>query len=297
MSTSTVWGAAAALLAAALWSVASIIYGRLGLQIPPLLLNLAKGLVAIVLLLVTLAAQSQLGFGLGINPPALSLLALSGLIGIGLGDTAYFHAINNLGARRSLLLDTLAAPLSAVLAMIFLQENLGNLAWLGMFCTLGGVAWVISEGTPDLPGKSPRLGLSWAIVSAVSQAVGSVLSRSAFMLADVNTFGSSLIRITSGLIVIMIWLSRIRGFTMVKTYSYRLWLGLAGAAFLGTYMGIWLQQVSLKLAPTGIAQTLLSTSPLFILPLAAVLGDRISKRAVLGAVISVGGIVLLFTKT
>lgn len=38
-------------------------------------------------------------------------------------------------------------------------------------------------------------------------------------------------------------------------------------AFFSTYLAIWLQQISLKYSPTGVAQTLSSTSPLFILPI------------------------------
>ena len=67
------------------------------------------------------------------------------------------------------------------------------------------------------------------------------------------------------------------------------------AVFIGTYLGIWLQQVSLKYSAAGIAQTLFMTSPLFVLPLAAIQGERISWRAICGAIIAVGGIVLLFT--
>jgi len=43
----------------------------------------------------------------------------------------------------------------------------------------------------------------------------------------------------------------------------------------------------------GIAATLQSTSPLFVLPLAALTGERISLRAVLGACIAVAGVGLL----
>jgi drug/metabolite transporter (DMT)-like permease len=65
------------------------------------------------------------------------------------------------------------------------------------------------------------------------------------------------------------------------------------AAFLGTYLGIFLQQTSLKYAPAGIAQALSSTSPLFVLPLAMFAGEKVSLRAVLGAAASLVGIGLL----
>ena len=71
---------------------------------------------------------------------------------------------------------------------------------------------------------------------------------------------------------------------------------IAIAAFGSTYLGIWLQQTALKFSPTGIAQTLLATSPLFILPIVALQGEKISLRAVLGVLVSLGGIALMFTR-
>jgi drug/metabolite transporter (DMT)-like permease len=77
--------------------------------------------------------------------------------------------------------------------------------------------------------------------------------------------------------------------------STQRWGWLILAAFLGTYCGLGLQQTALKLAPAGIAQTLLSTSPLFALPLAMVLGEKVSARAVSGALLAVVGVALLVT--
>ena len=71
---------------------------------------------------------------------------------------------------------------------------------------------------------------------------------------------------------------------------------VAIAAMASTYLGIWLQQISLKFAPTGIAQTFLATSPLFILPIVALQGEKISLRAILGVVISLSGIALMFIR-
>jgi drug/metabolite transporter (DMT)-like permease len=52
--------------------------------------------------------------------------------------------------------------------------------------------------------------------------------------------------------------------------------------------------VALRFTSAGIAQTLFSTSPLFVLPLAAWSGEWVSARAVLGAVVALVGVALLF---
>ena len=139
-------GEGAALLAALLWAAATLMFGQLGKRLSPLVLNIAKGVIAIALMGLTLALQ----YGLRQNAasltlPALSvtLLILSGALGIGLGDTAYFSAINALGARKALLLETLAPPIATILAWIFLSESLSLLAISGITLTLLGVAWVM----------------------------------------------------------------------------------------------------------------------------------------------------------
>ena len=67
------------------------------------------------------------------------------------------------------------------------------------------------------------------------------------------------------------------------------------ALLLGTVGGIWLMQVSAMHADkAGIAATLLTTSPLFVLPIVAMIGEHLSKRAVLGALVTIAGVALLF---
>ncbi|PMB11844.1 EamA family transporter, partial [Fischerella thermalis CCMEE 5282] len=140
-------GEIAALSAACLWAIASVVYSRLGERIPPLQLNLMKGIVAIALLLLTIVLSSELFPS--IAPIPLSLILLSGVVGIGFGDTVFFASINNLGARRALLMGTLAPPMTAIGAMIFLQEQLNLSAWCGILLTILGVAWVVTERTPE----------------------------------------------------------------------------------------------------------------------------------------------------
>ncbi len=55
--------------------------------------------------------------------------------------------------------------------------------------------------------------------------------------------------------------------------------------------------IAVGLAPAGIAQTLLSTSPVFVLPMAALNGEKLSWRAVLGAVIALAGVWVLIQAT
>jgi drug/metabolite transporter (DMT)-like permease len=292
-------GEGAALVAAALWAISTVLFGRLGKTLQPLVLNFVKGLVAIALILLTLLWRW--GQAPALPPMAVMWLLLSGAIGIGLGDTAYFSAVNTLGARRALLLESLAPPLAALMAWAFLQEALSVRAWGGILLTLLGVAWVISErvpGTTQERNQDSALlwrGVTWGMAAALGQASGSVLSRAALADTVVDPLWSSLLRLTAGGVVLVVLLSgqgQLRE-PMRVAQSPQIWPILGLTAFLGTYLGIWLQQVAFKYSPAGIAQSLLATSPLFVLPLAALLGDRVTGRAVLGVLVALGGVWLL----
>lgn len=290
-------GEIAALTAAFLWAASSIVYVLLGRRIPPLILNLSKGVMAIALITLTLFLTRQPFPNIQWMP--ISLLLVSGVIGIGLGDTAYFTALNHIGARQTLLIETLAPPLAAILALVFLEESLDFSAWCGILLTLLGVAWVITERTPAsvVSSPHPRQGVIWASLAAMSQASGAVLSRFALVESDITPLWSTLIRLIAGTVIVLFLLlirpqTRDQSFQIV--WSFRL-IGVIALTALGsTYLGIWLQQTSLKFSPTGIAQTLTSTSPLFVLPFAVWMGDKISLRALVGVLIALAGIAILF---
>lgn len=314
-------GELAALLAAFFWAAASTVFSRLGSMIPPLELNLLKGVVAIAFLILTLAIQGE--WLPDLNWVAIAFLLISGIFGIGIGDTALFAAYNFLGARRTLLLKTLTSPLVALLALIFLQETLTPTDWCGILLTLLGVAWVISErvsATTDAT-KHFLQGIGWAIVATIGEATGAILSRAALTQSNIIPMWSTLLRLTAGVLVLLLWLlvkgrgaegTRGRGAkgqgsrgeinNLSATYGTKSGANLspkllgiiAITSFFSTYLGIFLQQIALKFTAAGIAQTLGATSPLFVLPFAIWMGDKVSLRGFLGVLIALAGVWLLF---
>lgn len=294
-------GELAALSAAFLWAIATVVWSNLGQRIPPLELNFLKGAIAIVFLGITIfLSENSLP---AIDPMAFWLLLLSGVIGIAIADTALFAALNSLGARRTLLLKILTSPLVALIALVFLQETLSVTAWWGILLTLLGVAWVVSERIPGTNNKEEYFwrGIAWAMVSTLGDAIAVILSRVALTQTTISPLWSTLIRLTTGFLLLLIWLliknQKIRENPIQKykhTFTAKLWIIVILTAFIGTYLGIWLQQTALKFAPAGIAQTLNATSPLFVLPIARWLGEKISFRAIAGVLFALVGIALLF---
>lgn len=312
-------GEMAALGAAVLWAVASVVYARLGQALPPAVLNLLKGLMALGFLALTLGVREiwQPGSGLeeiaALGDREKLLLIISGIIGISIGDTCYFNTLNRLGARRSLLLETLSPPLTAGIAWIFLGEALGGLDWLGIGLILGGVAWVMVERVPDrplapevqIPPRSLLSGVLWGVGANLSQSAGAVMSRSALADTAVDPLWSTIVRLSAGVVALAIGLgvaaigrwSRDRAKNSPNrthfSLSRRILGTLALVSFFSTYLALWLQQTAFKYAETGIAQTLSSTSPLFVLPVAIAVGERVTVRALVGAGVAIAGVVVL----
>jgi drug/metabolite transporter (DMT)-like permease len=290
-------GEIAALFAALFWALASVVYSRIGQRISPIGLNLIKGIIAILLLLLTLLLQGQ-------NFPdvptfTIQLLLLSGLIGIGIGDSAYFATLKDLGARRGLLLETLAPPLTAILAFIFLEERLSIQAWCGILLTILGIAWVISERVSQSTAFETHFwrGIGFGLIAESCQATGVLLSHFALNQTEISPLWSTLIRLIGGTVVLLLYfMTRPQSFKiLLKPLQSKKVIGIIFiATFLGTYLGIWLQQTSLKFTAAGIAQALLATSPLFVLPISAAMGERVSLQAIFGALIAILGVILLF---
>jgi len=301
-------GELAALSAAGVWAIASVLFAQLGeAKIPPLVMNFIKCSIALGLLWLTMFLMEGSVWPTTLTDTELIALGVSGLIGLTIGDTAYFGALTRLGARRTLLFSTLGPPATALMAWPVLDEPITLGMILGMFLTLGGIAWVILERTPSpnddgtedagkpLLTKVELLGVAFAILSVLCQATGNILTKLGG--AHISSLATSVVRLSFG----VIGLSMIVGFTRYRSavllpFKRREYaLKLLVATFLGTYLGIWLLVTGLQYASAGIAATLSSMSPVFILPIAAIfLGERLSARAIVGALVAVAGVALLF---
>jgi drug/metabolite transporter (DMT)-like permease len=290
-------GELAGLSAAFMWALATWVFRRVGRVVSALEMNLLKGLIALALIFLTIVLRGgDLSFGSGTAP---FWLILSGIVGIGIGDTLYFRSLKDLGARRTLLLQILAPPITGFLAFFFLGEGLPPLAWLGILLTMGGVAWVVgeSENTAGAAASNKGRGVFFGLSASFCQAVGVVMAHAALTTSDIELMRSVFLRLASGVVFLMAGMALFRrpvGRWRGHVHAARTWRSLLLATFLGTYLAIIFQQVSLRYADAGVAQTLLTTSHLFILPIAFLRGEKPSLRAVLGALVATAGVAIFF---
>jgi len=228
-------------------------------------------------------------------------LSLSGLLGLTIGDTAFFAALNRLGPRRTLLMSALTPAVTAIIAIPVLTESLDWSILVGMGLTMFGVVWVIMErsgtGVPRSETSATlKAGVLFALVNVTCQASGNVLTK--LGAGDSSALEISIVRLLVGIVgLLAVIVFRPNLMDGVRAWKSRELVLLAASTFLGTYLGIWLMNAGLKYAHTAVATTLNSTSPIFILPLAYfVLKEKITLRAALGALIATFGVAILFLK-
>ena len=247
----------------------------------------------------------------------LVLLGLSGLVGLAVGDQLLFTAFVDIGPRVTLLIMTTgSAIMAALLGVVVIGETMGVVEVVGAAVTLGGVAWVISErahtAEDDRPHPHRKRGLILAFLAAGCQAGGALLSKQGMghgWLPEeelMDPLPATLLRILFAMVfVIPIFLGyrflRGRGSAALGS-AERVGTKAGGALFIvlgavvGPFFGVWMSLIAYDRASSlGVAQTLCSLSPVLILPFSVWLyRERVSPRAVLGALIAMAGTAALF---
>jgi len=228
---------------------------------------------------------------------AWAIMALSGLVGIFIGDTALFSAINRLGPRRAGVLFATHAAFSAALGFLFLGERMSLQAFAGAVLTLAGVMTAMAMGRRkdethawELDRGPVALGVLLALVAALCQAVGSLIAKPV-MAQYVDPVMASAVRVTAATAVHGVLL--LSGFTAARatqapTLRVLAQTGLNG--FIAMGVGMTLVLLALEKGDVGMVAILSSVSPILVLPLLWLqLGRAPALGAWVGSVLTVVG--------
>lgn len=286
-------------MAAVCWSVTTLLFTYAVRRIGSLNLNLVRLTLATGMLAILAIGIAGTSWMRSTPRGDLLLLGISGIIGLTIGDWAYFRSMHLLGPRLATLLMALSPPVTVVLGLALLGERPGLGTLLGIALTLAGVAWVVLERPETRAPAGHRLrGIAFGSLGSLGQAVGLILSKRG-MEGGIGTLPASSVRIaagTAGIWLVALATRRMGGFGTLRGNG-RLQLATLGASILGPVAGIWLSLVAVRYTQAGIAATLMATVPVLILPLVIlVYRERVSPRAALGAILAVAGVALLFLK-
>ncbi len=289
----------AALGTATCWATSGLIASDAVRALGPFHFNLIRQMFVTVLLalIVTVTGGWQ-----GLSSAEFATLALSGVIGILLGDTLNFAGVGRLGPRRGGAVFALNAPMAAILGWAVLGEALPAQAWAGIGLAALGVALAVL-GRPRQDAHRLETvrgaliaGVLFGLGGALGQATGSLIARP-LMSAGLDPYLASLARVgASGAAMALLAATPI--VPALPRPVTRLTIAQALAtAVIGLLIGMTLFLYALQGAETGIVATLSATSPVIILPLLWLrTGQRPTGISFVGAALAVAGLALIFTR-
>ena len=291
------YGEIAALSAALLWTFSSMLWGQV--KISAFTLNACKNVIGSLFIMLHLSCI-YLIFGsvsFATNPVDWGWLALSGLVGIVIGDTLYFRCLQILGPRRALLIACASPLFAAGLQFFVLKQSMGWIVLGGVLLTVLGVGTVVSDRKADaeapglLPGKFGA-GIAFGLGGAVCQAVGGMFSTKGLE-RDCGALEATMIRllIACAATALVLLARKETRKSLVKAFNPQCLKIIVPATAIGTWLGIWCSQLSYKGADLAVSQTLMSTCPLFAIPVVwIVFGHKATRIAIIGTIIALVGV-------
>ena len=286
-------------MAALCWAVASLISADVTRKIGGLAFNrLRLFFVSIMLIGYTFYLDTWNT----INHEFLFTILFSGIIGIFLGDTLLFIALQKIGPRRNNILFSLAAPFTVILNIIFLNEIMSTINLIGCIIVFCGVVVAIAYGNSkdknhrwEIVEGNIYLGVSLGIGAALCQAIGLIMMKPILTMGADPIASAALRTAISFVFLAFTFFLNYKIFNTKTNLSVKIVGQSIISGFLGMALGMSLLLIALKYADAGIVATLSSTSPIMILFLIWLLTKKIPTiGAWIGTVLAIIGSGLIF---
>ena len=294
-----------AIITALLFGVTPVFAARSGRLLGPTLANLARLLIAALVLGLWSAYFHIIPYG-----SAAQWFILSGIVGLGIGGVSMFHSLTKLGPNLSNLTVQCGSVLAASgVEFLWLGTRLTLPQSLSIALAVVGIAiGLMPRCLPELRPTAWIQGIPWAVLSALAQGCGAVLSRKAFMVArldaqTIDAAGAGFERVLGGILIALLAVAisqmlistRRAGSSPVLTPFARAWPWVLANSFTGPILGVTCFQVALRSHPAGIVQAVVAIAPLLTIPMAAWIdGERPRRLYYLGVSLAVLAIATLW---
>ena len=292
-------GELAGLLTSLMYTINAAVITRAGHQVGAVVVNRVRVVFAFVYLIIINLILFGQPLPFGASADRWGWLAISGVIGLALGDAFLFESFLLVGPRVGSLLLALSTVFGILEAWMFFGETLTTLQILGIALTLGGIVWVVIERQSGQESPHPRAatGIMFGVLAALGQATGYVFSKQG-MLGNFSPFQGNVIRMSAAMLAL--WLmaafqKQIRPTIQTLRQNVPALKQLALAAFIGPVLGVTSSLLAVQHAEVGVASVLTSLSPIFLLPVSYfILKEKIGWQAVAGTLLAMAGVFTLF---
>ena len=282
-------GIIVALLSAASWAFATVVFDRIGKVVPYVGITFLKGIFSIILMIVLLIFTGGL-HSVGIWD--FSFLALSGIIGISLGDSLFFKSLQDLGAKVQVVFFLLGQIFTMILSLLLLGELLSLEQYIGAVVLLIGIVIVIWGKQKNHPNKVR--GIVCGLLSILCFSISAIMVK--MSIAEVEVVTATFYRMLFGTVFTL-------GFGVVGQQlpswikplkDKRLLVLFILNVFVITYGGFLLLMVAIKLISVSLVSVLGTTEPVFVLLFAYLINkEGITKQEVIGTLITLIGLFII----
>jgi DME family drug/metabolite transporter len=295
-------GELAALGTAICWTVSAVLYKKALLKTRPISANIVRCTGTSIALVVALGAIGKIGTLVDVSLYAIILTSVSGIVGLGLGDTLYMTSLNLVGVTRAVPI-TCTYPLFSILLAIFLQkEVVTSQVVLGAVVIVLGI-WLLSQeeqkDTNRLYRKDLIKGVAFSLATAAIWAVSIALINMAVTLPETTSLDHALAVNTIRILATAVFLL---GSTPITDKSFEFLkmkrgtlLAVVSGGLVALAVGWFLLAMSFLYIPESQAVPISSTSPLFAVIAGIIfLHEPVTAKIVAGSLIVVVGIFLIF---
>jgi DME family drug/metabolite transporter len=288
-------GELAALATALLWAASSALAGSQTRRVPAAVVGAVQFLVATVALWALTGVLLAVGAVEGTTPARGLALAATALIGPGIGDLLYFASIRLIGVARAFPISMAGSTLFTIaLAAAVAGEVITAPVVVGALLVIGGIYLIaVRPGAVGSPAQRlSRRGITIVLTAGALWAVSTVMLR--VVTEGVSAPVASSIRMPAAAAFAFLLARGTGKAAWPFHYGRRSVLVLAAAGLMGAGVGSMLYVLAVQEAGAARTAVLSATSPLFVLPLAALLlHERITARVGAGTVLTVAGIWLV----
>jgi DME family drug/metabolite transporter len=296
-------GEFAALGAAISWAVAPILYRKALANASPVSANIVRCVTNAAVLVVILAGLGLTGTLTSLPVQVVAVVVVSGIIGLGVGDTLYMVGLKSVGVARAVPLAATYPLFSLLWATLLLGEPVTAAAVAGTVVILLGI-WLLSRERGDSTIHFRRSAVAWGVAASLLTAVVwsvsiTLMDFAVTMPGVVSGLGVNYAVVTvriAGMALLMLALAplldRKHGFLKL---SWRTVALLCVGGLVANGLGWLLMNYSFLNIAVSQAVPISSTTPLFS-TLAGFLffREKLTRDNTLGAVLVVAGVVLIF---
>lgn len=286
---------------AVFWAVSPLCWASAGRRIGSLSVLYLRTWGASAILVALLPAYLAVNPGARIMPgmPQLLWMSISGLVGLVIGDALCYEAMVLLGPRRTTQAGALAPVTAVAAAWLAMDESLGVQSLLGVALVVAATFYAVTA-RHDPGGREPGAvtgrGVILAALGAMAVGIGAVTGRQAFRAGPLDAYVGTTIRMAgSGVMLLIVALLRgdVRG-TCAHLRSGFVLSRIVPGIMAGPVIGMICYVTALKHMEAGLVSTVVSMSPLFILPMISFrYQSRIGWRVVAATVAALAGVAVI----